>query len=110
MEGVLGKPYDAHNSLADANILLRVMMKTRVEPDIIIAHSFTLQWFGSYNNFIAPAHRNLRMPIFTPIARTRVVSTENGFIRIGVQAPCCGFQERRKRRPYFFINRKNTDN
>ena len=48
-------------------------MKTRVEPDLMIEHSFTLQWFGSYSNFIT--HRNMRMPTFQPIARKRVVST-----------------------------------
>ena len=73
VEDVLGEPHsDAHNSLADANILRRVMMKTRVEPDLMIEHSFTLQLFGSYNNFIT--HRNLRMPTFQPVARKRVVS------------------------------------
>ena len=57
VEDLLGEPYDAH----------------RVEPDLMTEHSFTLQWFGSYNNFIT--HRNVRMPTFQPIARKRLVST-----------------------------------
>ena len=73
VEDVLGEPCDTHNSLADVNILRRVMMKTGVEPDLMIEHSFTLQWFGSYNNFIT--HRNVRMATFQPLARKRVVST-----------------------------------
>ena len=73
VEYVLGEPYDTHNSLADANVLRRVMMKTRVEPDLTIEYNFTLQWFGSYNNFIT--HRNVRTPTFQPIARKRAVST-----------------------------------
>ena len=61
------------DTIADANILRRVMIKTRVEPNLMIERSFTLQWLGSYNNFIT--HRNVRMQTFQPIARKRVVLT-----------------------------------
>ena len=72
LAAVLGKSYDAHNSLADATILYDVVVHCEIPQNLMLKHSFTTQWAERYVIYLQ--EQNSRIGSFHPLAQEKIIS------------------------------------